>query len=340
MSLVVIDADVLGRARTGDETYVLEPAPRAARGGAPELRFAAVTRQPELVPDGVEPIALPARFQELRMAWSLPRAAAPAAPGARALPARAAARLAGPGRRDAPRPLVRARPVGDAAARPRSSSRPSCRAPARRAEHVLAVSERTKRDIVELYGVAPEKITVTPNGVDPAFSPGDGEPGDVPVVRGICPAAQGPARGGRCRPRGRAAARRRRAGERPASSRASSSGGGADLRGYVDAGRARRALPRRGVPRAAVALRGLRPARARGDGLRDARSSPRREPRCARSPARRRSTPSPAAAERRAARRSPTASASSRPGSSARSCSRGRRRRGAPPRSTGEVLAA
>jgi glycosyltransferase involved in cell wall biosynthesis len=44
----------------------------------------------------------------------------------------------------------------------------------RRAEHVLAVSERTKRDVVELYGVPPEKVTVTPNAVDPAFTPGDG----------------------------------------------------------------------------------------------------------------------------------------------------------------------
>ena len=31
---------------------------------------------------------------------------------------------------------------------------------ARRAEHVLAVSERTKRDAIALYGLAPEKITV------------------------------------------------------------------------------------------------------------------------------------------------------------------------------------
>ena len=42
---------------------------------------------------------------------------------------------------------------------------------ARRADHVLAVSERTKRDVVELYGVPPEKVTVTPNGVDAAFFP-------------------------------------------------------------------------------------------------------------------------------------------------------------------------
>ena len=42
---------------------------------------------------------------------------------------------------------------------------------ARRAARVLAVSERTKRDLIELYGIPEEKIVVTPNGVDPAFTP-------------------------------------------------------------------------------------------------------------------------------------------------------------------------
>ena len=51
---------------------------------------------------------------------------------------------------------------------------------------------------------------------------------------------------------------------------------GADLRGYVAAGRARRAVPRRRVPRPAVALRGLRAAGARGDGVRHARRRGRR----------------------------------------------------------------
>ncbi len=43
----------------------------------------------------------------------------------------------------------------------------------RGAARVLTVSERTKRDLVELYRVPAEKIVVTPNGVDPAFTPGD-----------------------------------------------------------------------------------------------------------------------------------------------------------------------
>ena len=72
--LVVVDADVLGRQRTGDETYVLNllrelPAFAAAAG----LRIAATTRRPDLVPPGVEPIELATRSQGLRMAWALPR---------------------------------------------------------------------------------------------------------------------------------------------------------------------------------------------------------------------------------------------------------------------------
>src|SRR5262249_10565170 len=72
--LVVVDADVLGRQRTGDETYVenlLRRLPGLAGG---ELRFAALTRRPELVPEGVEPVHVPARSQELRMLHAVPRA--------------------------------------------------------------------------------------------------------------------------------------------------------------------------------------------------------------------------------------------------------------------------
>ena len=56
--LVVIDADVLGRQRTGDETYVENLLRRLPGLGGDDFRFAAITRHPELVPDGVEPIAL------------------------------------------------------------------------------------------------------------------------------------------------------------------------------------------------------------------------------------------------------------------------------------------
>ena len=75
MTLVVIDADVLGRQRTGDETYVRNLL-RELASLVPEtgLRLAAVTRRPDLVPEGVEPVELGTSSQELRVAWSLPRA--------------------------------------------------------------------------------------------------------------------------------------------------------------------------------------------------------------------------------------------------------------------------
>ena len=49
-----------------------------------------------------------------------------------------------------------------------------------RADHVIAVSESTKRDLIRLLGIPPERITVIAEGVDPVFRP-DPEPSD-PVV--------------------------------------------------------------------------------------------------------------------------------------------------------------
>ena len=123
---------------------------------------------------------------------------------------------------------------------------------ARRADRVLAVSERTKRDVVELYGVPAEKVTVTPNAVDPAFFPArmaHAYTCELPALRRRDPGAEEPAR----------RARRR---ARPSASRSSSPGPEKDaaLAGVLrDArrrparlrreGRARRPLPRRGRAR-------------------------------------------------------------------------------------------
>lgn len=41
----------------------------------------------------------------------------------------------------------------------------------RRARRVIAVSESTRRDVIHTYGIAPEKVDVVHNGVDPAFRP-------------------------------------------------------------------------------------------------------------------------------------------------------------------------
>jgi glycosyltransferase involved in cell wall biosynthesis len=169
--LVVLDADVLGRERTGDETYVhnlLRRLPDAAGG---RLRFAAVTRYPELVPDGVEPVALAARSQELRMAWSLPRLLA------RLRPALAHFQHSLPLRVPCPavvtvHDLSFERDPGVMGAWDRFVFSTVVPRSARRAARVFAVSERTRRDLRELYTIPDEKIVVTPNAVDPAFSPG------------------------------------------------------------------------------------------------------------------------------------------------------------------------
>ena len=173
--MILVDADVLGRRRTGDETYVtnlLRELPHVA----PDLRFAAVTRRPELVPDGVEPIALDARSQELRMAWSFPRLLRRLRPQLahfqHALPlgfrGRAVVTIHDLSFERDPSAMGRVDRATFRIVVPRA---------ARGAQHVLTVSERTKRDLVDVYGLSPEKVTVTPNGVDPAFAAGADAPG-------------------------------------------------------------------------------------------------------------------------------------------------------------------
>ena len=168
--LVVIDADVLGRQRTGDETYVeqlLRTLPRVAD----DLRFAAVTRRPELVPAGVEPLRLATRSQELRMVWSVPRLLRRVRPALAhflhalpvACPCRAVVTI---------QDLSWERDPSVMGLRTRLTFKTVVPRAARGGVRVLAISERTKRDVVELYGVAPDKVVVRPLGVDPAFRPG------------------------------------------------------------------------------------------------------------------------------------------------------------------------
>jgi alpha-1,3-rhamnosyl/mannosyltransferase len=168
--LVVIDADVLGRRRTGDETYVaglLGALPAVAEG----LRLAALTRRPDLVPRGIEPVELPARFQELRMAVAVPRVLRRLRPDlvhfVHALPPRL------------PCPAVLTiqdlsfeRDRSLMGWRETTIFRLVVPRSARRANRVLAISERTKQDVVSLYGLAPDRVVVTPLAPDGDFSPG------------------------------------------------------------------------------------------------------------------------------------------------------------------------
>jgi glycosyltransferase involved in cell wall biosynthesis len=179
--LVVIDADVLGRQRTGDETYVenLLRALPAVGGG---LRFAAITRRPDLVPPGIEAIALPARVQELRMAVRVPLLLRRLRPSLAhfvhslplALPCPAVLTV---------QDLSFERDASLMGRRETAIFRFVVPRSARRARRVLAISQRTKDDLVELYGLAPAKIAVTLLAADPSFVPG-GVRGDYVLLTG------------------------------------------------------------------------------------------------------------------------------------------------------------
>lgn len=168
--LVVIDADVLGRQRTGDETYIhglLHALPAVGDG----LRFAAITRHPELVPAGIEAVTMPARIQELRMALRIPLALRRLRPDLAhfvhslppLLPCPAVLTV---------QDLSFERDSSLMGRRETAIFRLVVPRSARRARRVLAISQQTKNDLVELYGLPPEKIEVTPLAVDPAFLPG------------------------------------------------------------------------------------------------------------------------------------------------------------------------
>ena len=167
--LVLIDGDVLGRHRTGDETYV-EQLLRALPEVAQDLRLAAITRDPALVPEEIEPVRLLARTQELRMAVGVPRLLR------RMRPALAHFVHSLPLVCPAPAVLT----VQDLSWERDPSVfgrwdlvtfKLFVRRSVRRAQRVFAISERTKRDLVELYRTPAEKVVVTPLAPDPAFVP-------------------------------------------------------------------------------------------------------------------------------------------------------------------------
>jgi glycosyltransferase involved in cell wall biosynthesis len=187
---VVIDADVLGRRRTEDETYVLNVL-RGLPKAAPELRLAAITRRPDLVPAGVEAVELPARSQELRMAWGMPRLLRRLRPSLAhfqhvlppALPCPAVVTIHDLSFERDPTLMGRKDRLVFRTLVPRA---------AHKAARVLVVSDRTRRDLRELYGIPDERIVVTPNGVDPAFSPGNGAPADYLLFVGAIQERKGP----------------------------------------------------------------------------------------------------------------------------------------------------
>lgn len=180
--MIVVDADVLGRNRTGDETYVANLL-RELPAAAPDLRFVALTRRPDLVPDGVEPIHVPARVQELRMALRVPLLLRRLRPAlvhfVHALPPA----LPCPGVLTV-QDLSFERDASLMGRRETTVFRLVVPRSARRAARVLAISQRTKDDLVELYGLPDERVVVTPLAADTVFRPGDGTRDDYLLLVG------------------------------------------------------------------------------------------------------------------------------------------------------------
>ena len=156
--LVVVDADVLGRRRTGDETYVLNLLRELPSRPRPAgLRLAAVTRHPELVPAGdrgdrARDVGARSCGWPGRCRGCSRRVGAALVHTQYALPLRC------------PCPgvvtihdLSFERGTAMMGRRDRLVFRLTVPRSARRAARVLTVSERSRRDLVELYGLASER---------------------------------------------------------------------------------------------------------------------------------------------------------------------------------------
>jgi alpha-1,3-rhamnosyl/mannosyltransferase len=175
--VIVLDADYLGRRRTGDETYVRE----LLRALPRDLDLAAVTRRPDLVPEGIRAIELQTRSQELRMAWTLPRLLRELEPSLAHFVHAIPPRLACPTVLTV-QDLSFERDPTTMGRRERAIFKAVVPWSVRRATHVLAISERTRADLVDLYGVAEEKVTVTPLAPDADFAPAQDDTYDEYVL--------------------------------------------------------------------------------------------------------------------------------------------------------------
>lgn len=177
---VLIDADVLGRQRTGDETYVQQLLVGLSELGT-ELNIHAVARRAGLIPEGITPEILPVRSYAARLAWQLPQRLRTLRPGVAHFQY-----LIPPSYRGTcvltvhdisydVLPELEDRAAGFVLRRlvPRSL---------KRAARVLTGSEWTKADLVRRYRLDPARVVVTPYGVDRAFSPEGPLPEVAPYI--------------------------------------------------------------------------------------------------------------------------------------------------------------
>lgn len=177
---VVVDADVLGRQRTGDETYIQQLLMGLSELGT-ELNIHAVVRRAGLIPEGITPEILPVRNYAARLAWQLPHRLRTLRPGVAHFQYVIPPKYGGtcvvtvhdisydvlPELEDRAAGFVLRRLV------PRSL---------KRAARILTGSEWTKADLVRRYQLDPARVVVTPYGVDPAFSPQGPLPEVAPYI--------------------------------------------------------------------------------------------------------------------------------------------------------------
>ena len=173
--LVLLDGDVIGRARTGDETYTVNLL-RALPEAALDLRFACSLRDPaELpngVPDDVERIRLDVASPYRRIPFAFPRLARSTGAAVAHVHYFVAPRMPCP-------TVVTVHDASFARAPELFASRDRLlfrfvAGSVRRAAAVIAVSEFTRRDLIDLYGLPEQKVHAIPNGVDARFSPRSG----------------------------------------------------------------------------------------------------------------------------------------------------------------------
>ena len=179
--LVVVDGDVLGRRRTGDETYV-ENLVRELAGLERRFDLGVLVRRAEAAPAGVRPLELRSGSQVARMTVGVPRFLA------RVQPSVVHFLYVVP-------PLLRETPVvltvhdlSFASDRDlmdpfdRTVFRTFVPRSLRRAARVLVGSHWTRQRLAERYRVPAEKVVVTPYGVDPVFAPDGPRADDGPYL--------------------------------------------------------------------------------------------------------------------------------------------------------------
>jgi glycosyltransferase involved in cell wall biosynthesis len=171
--LVLVDADTVGRARTGDEAYTINLL-RELPDVAPDLVFAASLRDPSAMPDdvpsSVRRIALPVASPYRRIPFALP-----------GLARREGASLVHVQYFVAPRVAIPAVvTVHDLSftrrpelfrLRDRMLLGGLVPGSLRRARRVIAVSEFTREDLIDRYRVDPDRVVAIRNGVAARFRP-------------------------------------------------------------------------------------------------------------------------------------------------------------------------